>query len=379
MKIGSDFMENKGLVVVYDPHNLYQFIWYYCNKGKDKKWDVLCLPNGYKGEYMHTYCERATIFEHVYRDVTDFSALSVANKFKMMTKMIWYFVTGRRTVYCRRILNKYVNLDEYDELVVIADVGIISGACVALGKEKQVIILEDGLSDYGKRPQWIPRSKWKSSYSWQGFFLSKMGYCSPGWFRLKTDKDCIKYSSSPEKMIYRGYKEIRQLYSEEGTDQVLYDSLLKKIYPTLNDYDFNDADALILTRPLRDYVNDSKKYVNKFERYISDNFNKVFWKRHPREEGIYQFGNKTEVVEIDNSIPAEVLLPYFSKRDVVVMSITASVLPAKALNIKCTVIDFDGLYEESLNCNSRYRPPSKDEMKEIYDKFLEDNYNLINV
>lgn len=372
-------MENKGLVVVYDPHNLYQFIWYYCNKGKDKKWDALCLPNGYKGEYMHTYCERAEIFEHIYRDVTDFSALSVANKFKMMTKMIWYFVTGRRKVYCRRILNRYVNLDEYDELVVIADVGIISGACVALGKEKQVIILEDGLSDYGERPQWIPRSKWKSSYSWQGFFLSKMGYCSPGWFRLKTDKDCIKYCSSPEKMIYRGYKEIRQLYSEEGTDQVLYDSLLKKIYPTLNNYDFNGADVLILTRPLGDYVNDSLKYVKRFERYISDNFNMVFWKRHPRELEIYQFGNKTEVVEIDNSIPAEVILPYFSKKDVVVMSLTASVLPAKALNINCTVIDFDGLYEESLNCNSRYRPPSRDEIKEIYDKFLENDYKLINV
>lgn len=379
MEIEGGFMENKGLVVVYDPHNLYQFIWYYCNKGKDKKWDALCLPNGYKGEYMHTYCERAEIFEHIYRDVTDFSALSVANKFKMMTKMIWYFVTGRRKVYCRRILNRYVNLDEYDELVVIADVGIISGACVALGKEKQVIILEDGLSDYGERPQWIPRSKWKSSYSWQGFFLSKMGYCSPGWFRLKTDKDCIKYCSSPEKMIYRGYKEIRQLYSEEGTDQVLYDSLLKKIYPTLNNYDFNGADVLILTRPLGDYVNDSLKYVKRFERYISDNFNMVFWKRHPRELEIYQFGNKTEVVEIDNSIPAEVILPYFSKKDVVVMSLTASVLPAKALNINCTVIDFDGLYEESLNCNSRYRPPSRDEIKEIYDKFLENDYKLINV
>ena len=50
--------EKKGLAVIYDPHNLYQFIWYYCNAGRDMVWDALCLPNDKKGEYMHTYCEK---------------------------------------------------------------------------------------------------------------------------------------------------------------------------------------------------------------------------------------------------------------------------------------------------------------------------------
>ena len=75
-------MKYKGLAVVYDPHNLYQFIWYYCNKGKEKEWDALCLPNGFKGEYMHTYCERAEIFQYIYKDDKDYSNIPIGEKIK---------------------------------------------------------------------------------------------------------------------------------------------------------------------------------------------------------------------------------------------------------------------------------------------------------
>ena len=33
-------------------------------------------------------------------------------------------------------MNSYVVLNDYDEIVVIADVGVVSGPCVALGEEK---------------------------------------------------------------------------------------------------------------------------------------------------------------------------------------------------------------------------------------------------
>ena len=43
-------------------------------------------------------------------------------------------------------MNSYVVLNDYDEIVVIADVGVVSGACVALGEEKEIVILEDGIN-----------------------------------------------------------------------------------------------------------------------------------------------------------------------------------------------------------------------------------------
>lgn len=364
-------MKKKGLAVIYDPHNLYQFVWYYCNKGKAKKWDALCLPNGYKGEYMHTFCEDVGIFQKIYRNDTDFSILPASDKLKTFAKMFLYFIAGRKTAYCKKLINQYVNEEDYDEFVVIADVGIVSGACVALGKEKKVIILEDGINDYGRRQILIPISKLKSGYAWQGFILSLMGYCSPGWYRLKTDQNCIKYCSQPEKMKYKGYKELRQLYTDEGTDIKLFDSLLRKIYPGLNNYNFDDVDVILFTRPLDDFVKDYEKYKRRIEDYISGQYKTVVIKKHPREHGEYQFGKGVKSIEIDNAIPAEVLLPFIRGKDIVIITTSSIMLYMKAYSLHCKVMIFNGMYEESVKDNSRKISPTFMEVKSFADSFCE--------
>ena len=94
------------------------------------------------------------------------------------------------------MLNQYVDLSEYDEIVVIADVGIISGACVVLGEEKEVVILEDGINDYSIRPRWIPKTKLFSTYMWQGFILARMGYCSPDGLLLMQIGSALNIATS---------------------------------------------------------------------------------------------------------------------------------------------------------------------------------------
>lgn len=371
------FMGKKGLAVIYDPHNLYQFVWYYCNKRKNKKWDALCLPNGYRGEYMHPYCEAAGIFKNIYRNDTDYSTLSAAKKIKLITGMFLYFIMGRRTAYCKKLINQYVNVDEYDELVVIADVGIVSGACVALGVEKEVVILEDGIGDYGKRPKYMPREKLLSAYSWQGFLLSVMGYCSPGWFHLKTDRFCIKYSSQPEKMQYRNYAQIRQLYDDKGTDLQLFNRILYRLYPALSNYDFKNTDVVLLTRRIDDFVPDYEKYKQRLENYISENYSSVLVKKHPREDGAYHFSGNVAVTEIDNSVPAEVLLPYLKEKDIVIITTSAVMLYLKSFNLKCKIILFEGLYEESLKSNSQFRPLSLEEAKKYCETYADGCYEII--
>lgn len=370
-------MKKKGLAIIYDPHNLYQFVWYYCNKGKEKEWDALCLPNGYRGEYMHTYCEGAGIFQHIYRNDTDFSILSTTKKLRTFAGMFLHYIVGRRTAYCKKLINQYVNVDDYDTFVVIADVGVVSGACVALGKENEVIILEDGIADYSARPRLISKEKLTSGYSWQGFILSLMGYCSPGWFRLKTDEYCIKYCSQPEKMKYRGYKEIRQLYTDKGTDIELFDVLIRKIYPALNDYDFDAVDVILMTRPLDDFVSDHEKYKKRIEKYIGEKYKSVLLKKHPREQGAYQFGVDVKVSEIDNSIPAEVLLPYLKGIDIVIITTSTVMFYLRAYDLKCTNILFDGMYEESINSSTNYKCLSRQESDEYCDRFARGCYQII--
>ena len=75
-------------------------------------------------------------------------------------------------------MNSYVVLNDYDEIVVIADVGVVGGLC-CIGRRKEIVILEDGINDYSNRPRWISKEKMKSVYNWQGFFSAKIGYCHP--------------------------------------------------------------------------------------------------------------------------------------------------------------------------------------------------------
>ena len=72
--------KKKGVVLVYNPHNLHQFLWYYCTYGKEYSWTAISLPNGYKGEYMSSYCEKSGIFEKVIKSSLNFQTMSAKEK-----------------------------------------------------------------------------------------------------------------------------------------------------------------------------------------------------------------------------------------------------------------------------------------------------------
>ena len=370
-------MNKKGLAIIYDPHNLYQFIWYYCNNDNSKKrWDALCLPNGYKGEYMHPFCEKTGIFSKIYKSNLDYQTISLAKKIGIVFKMFLYFIFGQRKNYCKKLLKEYIPVDEYDEIVIIADVGIVSGACVTLGNEKKIVILEDGINDYGNRPKWIPNNKIKSIYAWQGFIMSKMGYCAPGWYHLKDDYLCVKYASQPEKMLYKNYKEILQLYSKEGTDQQLFDSIVKGIYPAISNIEFKDYDAILFTRPLSDFVQNGESYKKKIEDYISSHYRNILIKKHPREKDSYNFKANVKSFEVDNSIPAEALLPYLEGKDILIVTTSAISLYMKAYQLKCKILFFDQLYETSIMENTKFKPLSLEDTKKYCEKFASDCYSI---
>ncbi len=165
---------SKGLAVIYDPHNLYQFVWYYCNHGKQKKWDALSLPNGGRGNICIHSVKTLESLNMFYRSDNDFSVMEAKKKCVIVAQNVCELYIGKTKDFCKKMLNPIRGLSEYDEIVVIADVGIISGACVVLGEEKEVVILEDGINDYSIRPRWIPKTKLFSTYMWQGFILARM-------------------------------------------------------------------------------------------------------------------------------------------------------------------------------------------------------------
>ena len=104
----------KKLAVIYDPHNLLQFIWYYSTYGKDNEWDALCLKNQSKGVYMDKYCIKSGIFQNVYAYDEGYQDKNIIDKGILVFRMFLFAVCGKRKKMCRNIVGQYINVDDYD-------------------------------------------------------------------------------------------------------------------------------------------------------------------------------------------------------------------------------------------------------------------------
>ena len=368
-------MAKKGLAIFYSPKELHQFIWYYCNKGQGKEWDALCLPNYPKEEYMHTYCQAAGIFSTVFRSDSVFMNLSTLKKLRLFLSMFGYFLIGQQRRFCRKFLNSYVPIDDYDEIFVNCN-GLIGGACIVLGREKEVVLLDDGHAEYTKRPKWITKEKLKTSFYREGFILARMGYCATGFYYFDPDKYCIKYANFPEKMLYRNYKEIRQLFAEEGTDQALFEKIMHRIFPSLDKINLKEVDAVFFTRSLSDNVSDYKKYIRCFESFVNERYHNILIKKHPHEICQYHFADHVVCTEIESAIPAEVLLPFLKDKDIYILGSSTILMYTKSLNLHLFVIEFQGLSEESLQDGLAHYI-SIEEVRQYCDKYSNGNYELI--
>lgn len=368
--MGIKSRRKKGVALIYNPHNLHQFIWYYCTYGRDYDWTALCFPNGYKGEYMSEYCKKSGIFKEIIRRSESFVTIPVRKKCIMFIQMFLYALTKQQMNYCRKYIENYLSYDEYDIAVVLTDAGIVSGMFIGAGNDKKIVILEDGTGDYAERGMRYLQKHWKNFYDWQGFLIAKMGYANPGYhYRLNTTKHCEKFSSHPDQMIYRDYKNIRQLFDFTYTDEALFQKIVKKVYHQISEYDFEQIDAVVFTNRLSDFCEDAGPYIEKFQNYINGRYKNILLKRHPRDETNYMFDEQIRVQEIDNSIPAEVILPYIKGKEVVFMFASSIFLYMQAYSCRPHFLYFDGLYEQNIKSNTLLKYITKKEMMQQLKRF----------
>ncbi|MDD5929236.1 MAG: glycosyltransferase family 52 [Spirochaetales bacterium] len=371
-------MSKKGLAVIYDPHNVYQFLWYYCTYGKKIDWYALCLPNSYKGEYLSKECKKLNIFKEIYSDSIPFDSLSLKKKIGLFLKMFCYAVFGRQKAFAKKMIASYINGLDFDTAVILTDVGFISGMFCLLGDEKEISILEDGQTDYVVRKYSNIFKHITNFYDVQGFFLSLLGYSNTGhYFPLCSTKKCIKYSSLPDKMQYTRYKEIRTLFDMRLTEIPLFNSLVSKIYPNISNYFMTKDISILFTTPLNDFSSDNDYYIHQLEKYINSNCKNLLLKRHPRDKTNYSFLSSVSVSEIPQNIPAEILLPYLSGSKIVFMSHSSINLYMKQFCYHAFFLYFKSLYKISKkekNIISKY-PKYSDFCKEI--DFFDFNHEII--
>lgn len=361
----------RKLAVIYDPHNLLQFIWYYCTYGTSDMWDALCLPNGFKGEYMSEYCLKSGIFNNVISNNKAYLETSLKEQFFLFLKMAIKFIAAKQETFCYKLVNSFVDVSKYEEIVVLTDHGFISSAFIGLSNRKKIIILEDGKGDYMLRKNSNIFHHMFSFFDWKGFLMANMGYANVGHrYPLKSTKKCIKFCSHPDKMLYKDYKELKKLYDYNNTNMNYYREILEKVYGKLDDYDFEKADTILFTSNLADFITNTEIYKRKLEDYISSKSKNVIIKKHPRDTMNYLFHENIVTQEIKADIPAEVLLPFIMSKNIVFIYTSALMLYIESDNtIEC--IYFKGLSEKSRKESTYFNYISRTDFeKELLDMNL---------
>ncbi len=373
-------LKQRGLMIIYDPHALMQFLQFYCMGDYEAEWDALCLPKENGEEEMHLYCKQVGIFRNIYIGKTEYQNLSVRAKFKLFIPMVLYGISGQRKKYCTYTLNKYIeNVNNYNILAANTESGFISGMIASFGKEKTVIFFEDGIADYI-----FYRNRWKSNYransfeNLQSVLMARLGYFGKGYTYLKPTKETIKYCSAREELLYKNYKEVRE-FSMDSTALKKFKELSDRVYHGLENFHIDDQTAIVFTDAVEnDYDLNWEEYVDKFIKVICQKHDKILLKCHPRENvEKYSFPNNVTVEMIPRDIPAELILPYLHKNDCYFMMPDSILINMQSYDLKIHIVHSEYIQE---GIKQKYLFLAEPNSAETFcERFVKGHYDIIRI
>jgi len=353
----------RGLVVIYDPHALVQFLQLYCMQDYEAEWDALCLPKENGKEEMSLYCKRTNIFSNIYKDDIEYIKLPLVNKVMLFLDMFFHALIGKKRRFFEKHMNNYVpDVKKYDIFVGNTESGFITGMLALMAPEKEVVYFEDGTADY-----WIYRKKWKSILknpfdNLQAVIMARLGYFGKGYTWLESTKNTVKYCSNKGELFYKNFREIREfdLSYEENRE---YRKLIKEVYPELEEIPIDQESVIVFTIPNDFNYDEWDEYVRIFIDHICRNAKKLILKCHPRDDyNAYQFPDSVNVYVVPRDIPGELLLDLSDSNDCYLMSADSMVLSMGARHNSVHIL---------------YNSQSDTEvMTDLCKRFLGDNYTF---
>ena len=371
-------MKKKGLVIIYDPHALMQFLQFYCmNDHSEIEWDVLCLPKDDGEQEMDGFCEKTGIFKNIYKNDTEFKRISIAKKIGLFVPMFFYALFGKQKKMCIKIFNSMVDdISAYDYYAANTESGFMAGLMSSFAKEKHTVYFEDGSADYNierKKNQSI-FNKW-SFMNFQCVLMAKLGYFGKGYVYFEPTKYCYKYASIPEELAYKNYKEIYKFELNDEENEK-YKDLLKKVYPELEQYEIiNKGSCLAFTIPITADNNFGEDYIIKYQDYINNHAKEVYLKKHPRDNHIYEFSDNIVFHEIPQDIPAEMIFPYFNGCECYMMEPDSLLINMSSFDLFINVLYYKTYTDEE---NKLFAFSFTREFEEEYCKrFIGDKFQII--
>lgn len=268
---------DKVLVVVTNQYMFEQLLWYH-SKYPEGIWEAIVIKFGGNNsllDIMYQKCVECGFFSKIVCHNQRMIENSFLRKVLVMVRYAFQYISHSREKSDKRLIEDLVGEGcTYKKIIVQSTCNIISVASINAMAEEILICLEDGLGDY------VPANgKWHWS-ELLNFLLAKMNvintYEPEHQFRLKYDDRLIKYCSLPEKMQYKGYKKIKQLFKDD----------VRKISITEKERLILDSryDLVIFSTVFSDFEENEDVYEILHD-WLKRNYagKKILFKPHPRE------------------------------------------------------------------------------------------------
>ena len=271
---------DKVLIAITNQYMFDQVMWYH-SIYPEGVWDAVVVLFGDKdlADIMYQKCVNSGIFSKVYL-YTDWRCRprtgSLLQKIYLTLMYFWQYITCRREISDKKLIEEIVGDCDYKKVVIQSRFSAIPVAMVNAMNTAVLVCLEDGMTDY------CPIVTFDKIHNFRqlipGIFAkwNVLSYVSDGCqFCLKHDGKMIKYSSLPEKMKYKGFKKIKQLFEmEDGFFNCeAYGKKLDESY-----------DMVLFSSAWSDYGNEDIIYET-LHAWLKEHHKnkKIFIKPHPRE------------------------------------------------------------------------------------------------
>lgn len=282
--------DDKVLVVLTNQYMFMQLLWYY-SKYPEGIWEVIILKFGDKDlmNFMYQKCADCGFFTRIMICESSIYGKKLLNKIIVMFRYLFQYITRRREKSDKKFIKGIVGEGAYKKVIIQSTHDSVSTAIINAMSDSILVCLEDGMGDYlpvKRIGEWLKLSHFSLSKSnilqLSAFMLAKMNVANVAaygyQFQLKYDDQLIKYCSLPDKMKYKNYKEIKQLFDNDSREIAVSEnecSLKKQGYGVIvfstNFSDFGNCEEAYYST-LQDWL--KKKYKGK----------KILFKPHPREQ-----------------------------------------------------------------------------------------------
>lgn len=334
----------RGLVIISGPQDLLQALWF-CALHPEIRYDALISLADVSMETkkgIEAQCWKSGCFEHVL-SFEGYKSRRVGEKAALFIQMMWHYCIGRRSRMTSLIINREVDRKKYQTVLVDGEISVLGGAFIDHSdRDYDVYIMQDGVGDTMTRES-LPRFGVREFAYW---LVAVMGYCNPAYYyKLKKVKYCTKITTLEPLMKYKPFKKILRM--NIGSTNPLYRQYLSRVYDLDKLAQDEETDLLLLTtnfekesifpiyhKALRTWLR--REYEGK----------KIALKRHPRDNCQYEW-EEFEFRRIDPSIPAELLLPLFKGKMVILSDASTVLAEVIAAGMEYRVLFFERILDSA--------------------------------